>query len=89
MNASDVAPIVQQAQRNAAARRSWCLIHPEQALELAQAVRERDEAHERLEEIRALVVEHILPEWAEHNREVERADLERIVELCKLGETRA
>jgi len=82
VNAQDVGPIEQQASRNAAAGWGWCFVHPVQVLELARAVRERDEARARLAEIKALTCA-VLCEWADHHREEERALIGRIEELCE------
>jgi len=83
MNAQDVGPIEQQASRNAAAGWGWCFVHPVQVLELARAVRERDEARARLAEIKVILRDRVLPEWAEHCRDAEREDLERAIQLCE------
>ncbi len=60
MNTADAAPIIQQATRNQRANRSWCLIRPQQALDLTAAVAERDVLLARLAEIDAIALEALV-----------------------------
>ena len=84
----DMSPIVHQATTNRRAQRSWCLLRPDNVLQLAdeylRAVQERDDLRRRLAEIAALVPP-ALAAWADHNRENVRDALVSIEEIAKTG----
>ena len=84
----DMSPIVHQATTNRRAKRSWCLLHPDNVLQLADeylsAVQERDDLRRRLAEIegRARRAQYIL---VDGNQEDARSLLVSIEEIAKPG----
>ena len=88
MNASD---LLAQAIKNSAGGWHWCYVDPERMIELCveharvkDAARERDAALDRLAEIERIMPDLLLA-WCEHDREVERELMERIVKLAQIG----
>jgi len=57
-----------------------CYVTSDQIAELTDAYAD---ALRRLAEIKAILRDRVLPEWAEHCRDAEREDLERAIQLCE------
>lgn len=95
MNTTDLPPIVQQATVNQSAHRSWCLLHPEQVLEMAECVRRAEDAERRLSRI-AAIIDGVPPAadtpgrigalqlWCENTRDELRDALYEVRELATL-----
>ena len=83
----DMSPIVHQATTNRRAKRSWCLLHPDNVLQLAgaylSAVKERDDLRRRLAEIAALVPPALVDGVCNYRPELHEK-LEEIGEIAKL-----